>query len=257
MAIQSHDPESSPASFGDYIVYVDESGDHALDKMDPQYPVFVLMFCLFKKQEYAKVICPAVQELKFKYFGHDATILHEREIRKAQPPFSGLLVPETRAAFMDDVTELIAQAPMTLVAVVIRKDRLTERYRSPDNPYFLALEFGLERVCAELEKLGQKGRRIHVVFECRGQKEDHDLELAFRRTMDTFRMCRGHDLEIVMCDKRGNAAGLQLADLMARPIGRKVMNPSQTNRAYEVIHPKLRRFSPDASPNGYGLKVFP
>ncbi len=32
--------------FSDYIVYVDESGDHGLQNLDPNYPVFVLAFYL-------------------------------------------------------------------------------------------------------------------------------------------------------------------------------------------------------------------
>ena len=55
----------------DYIVYVDESGDHSLEKINPSYPVFVLSFCIFKKDEYANLIAPAVQNFKFKFFGHD------------------------------------------------------------------------------------------------------------------------------------------------------------------------------------------
>ena len=33
--------------FSDYIVYVDESGDHSLESIDINYPVFVLAFCIF------------------------------------------------------------------------------------------------------------------------------------------------------------------------------------------------------------------
>jgi len=36
-------------AFSDYIVYVDESGDHGLENVDPNYPLFVLAFCIFKK----------------------------------------------------------------------------------------------------------------------------------------------------------------------------------------------------------------
>ena len=43
-------------SFDDYIVYVDESGDHSLTSIDPQYPIFVLAFCLFDKEKYAEKI---------------------------------------------------------------------------------------------------------------------------------------------------------------------------------------------------------
>jgi hypothetical protein len=30
----------------DYIIYVDESGDHSLTSIDPQFPVFTLAFCI-------------------------------------------------------------------------------------------------------------------------------------------------------------------------------------------------------------------
>ena len=34
--------------YSDYIVYVDEAGDHSLDHIDSNFPVFVLAFCIFK-----------------------------------------------------------------------------------------------------------------------------------------------------------------------------------------------------------------
>jgi hypothetical protein len=39
--------QSQPSLYSQYIVYVDESGDHSLQSIDPQYPVFVLAFCIF------------------------------------------------------------------------------------------------------------------------------------------------------------------------------------------------------------------
>lgn len=44
-------------TFGDFIVYVDESGDHGLARMDPDYPVFVLAFCIFEKRALASRWC--------------------------------------------------------------------------------------------------------------------------------------------------------------------------------------------------------
>jgi hypothetical protein len=35
-----------------YIVYVDESGDHSLESINPRYPLFVLAFCVFQKDHY-------------------------------------------------------------------------------------------------------------------------------------------------------------------------------------------------------------
>ena len=34
----------NPHAFGDYLVFVDESGDHGLARVDPGYPIFVLAF---------------------------------------------------------------------------------------------------------------------------------------------------------------------------------------------------------------------
>lgn len=246
---------NAATSFSNFVVYVDESGDHSLTKIDANYPVFVLNFCIFHKSEYADVICPALQRIKFKYFGHDALVFHEREIRKAVDEFAILQNPSVRADFMVDINELMKTLPMTLVAVVIRKHRLRDTYSDPANPYHLALEYGVERVCHELNARGQSGRTTHLIFESRGAKEDRDLELEFRRVLDRNSICGNHDLKMVMSDKRSNATGLQLADLMARPIGRFVMDETQPNRAFDLIKPKFR-VGPYGF-RGYGLKVFP
>ncbi len=64
------------------------------------------------------------------------------------------------------------------------------------------------------------------------------------------------NLDIRFMDKRHNSAGLQVADLVAHPIGRHVINPAQPNRAYDLIETKLRR-SASGIVKGYGLKIFP
>lgn len=65
--------EEEGGQFSDYIVYVDESGDHGLRHINPEYPVFVLAFCLLHKQTYVEQVAPKIQELKFRYFGHPRT----------------------------------------------------------------------------------------------------------------------------------------------------------------------------------------
>lgn len=37
----------SESEFSDYVVYVDESGDPNLKKINPNFPVFVLTLCVF------------------------------------------------------------------------------------------------------------------------------------------------------------------------------------------------------------------
>ena len=74
--------QSTTPMFSDYIVYVDESGDHSLESIDQEYPVFVLSFCIFRKEVYGGAMTSAVRKLKFATFGHDMVILHEIDIRK-------------------------------------------------------------------------------------------------------------------------------------------------------------------------------
>ncbi|HEU0014459.1 MAG TPA: DUF3800 domain-containing protein, partial [Longimicrobium sp.] len=108
-------------SFSDYIVYVDESGDHSLSAIHSDYPVFVLAFCLFSKEEYAARAAPDVLRFKFKYFGHDQVVLHELDMRRTRGAFTFLLNPRLREPFYADLNALMAAAPMTLVASVIHK----------------------------------------------------------------------------------------------------------------------------------------
>jgi hypothetical protein len=239
--------------FSDFIVFADESGDHSLTSVHAEYPMFVLALCLFTKEEYASSTVPAVLRLKFKHFGHEQVVLHEHDIRKTKGDFRFLMDAERRPAFYAELNAPMLEAPFTLVAAAIHKSRYRERHGAPDNPYHIALSFGLERLHGHLEALGCREGITHMLFERRGAREDAELELEFRR------VCDGHNaaeqrfpFEIVLADKRCNSAGLQVADLVARPIGRKILDPDQANRAYEILEPKLRR-----SPLGWGLKVFP
>ncbi len=243
--------------FSDYIVYVDESGDHGLQHVNPEYPVFVLAFCLMKKDDYVREVVPRIQQLKFKYFGHDMVVLHEAEIRKSRGPFNILLNENVRKAFIQDLSAVIAAAPFTLVASCIMKNAFVDRLGVDGNPYHVAMEFGLERVFLELQDRGQRSKTTFVVFEQRGSQEDDALELEFRRIKDQSR-CQGlgDSLDLVLASKKSNSAGLQLADMVARPIGRYLINPSQKNRAYDALDAKFRR-NYRGEIQGYGLKVYP
>ena len=241
---------------GDYIVFVDESGDHSLASVNLDYPIFVLAFCILPTAAYVDQITPAVRRLKCQLFGHDLVILHEHDIRKKTGPFARL-GKDARDTLLEGLTGIISAAPMTLVAVVIDKAKHKARYLSPEHPYHLALKYGLERVHHFLQMHGQADRRTAVVCEARGPKEDKEMELAFRRVCDgDNRGRRPYALDIVIADKRANSEGLQLADLVARPTGLRVLRPEQPNRAWDVLATKL--FSgTHGVVQGNGLKVFP
>jgi Protein of unknown function (DUF3800) len=244
-------------SFSDYIIYADESGDHGLKSIDPQFPVFVLAFCVVRKSTYIDRIVPAFQRLKFEFWGHDGVVLHAHEIRKSEGDFRILLNANTRANFFDRINSVVNAAEFTIIASVIDKKRHAERYAKPADPYEISLAFCMERAQRYLLNLGQGNRVTHVQVECRGRVEDTKLELEFRRICDGQNMIgRMPNLEIRFTDKKHNSTGLQLADLVAHPIGRHVVSPAQPNRAYDILKPKFRR-GPAGRVHGFGLKIFP
>lgn len=244
-------------NFSDFIVFVDESGDHGLQNIDQGYPVFVLAFCVMRKSDYMTSIARAIQAFKFRHFGHDNVILHERDIRKDIGAFAFLKSKSRKAEFIDELTEIVAAAPFTLICSVIQKQAFKRRYVSPDNPYHVALGFGLERVHYYLRAQGVRAESTHVIVERRGNREDAELELEFRRICDGGNYNGEHmPLEIVFADKKANLPGLQLADLVARPVGLNILRPGQANRAFEVLEDKFYT-SPDGGRVGWGLKCFP
>jgi len=96
------------AIFSDYIIFVDESGDHSLEVINPAYPLFVLAFCIVRQEDYTNRVVPAFQKLKFATFGHDMTVFHSRDIRKEHGEFVILRNPEKREAFLAGMSETIA-----------------------------------------------------------------------------------------------------------------------------------------------------
>ena len=249
------------AAFNDFIIYADESGDHGLDNVDPGYPLFVLACCVFRKNAYINRLVPGLHGFKFRHFGHDGVILHERDIRKDTGSFAMLKTPERKEEFLEELTEIIRQTPVEVVAAVVRKDELRKR-PNPQHPYHLAFRFCLERIHEMLTRRGDVGGTVHVTCEARGKVEDAFLELEFRRIRDGDNATgRSLPFEIVIADKKVNCAGLQLADLMARPIGMSVLRPDQPNRAFDVIREKLAIDPAGADlailDLSWGLKCFP
>ena len=106
--------------YSEYVVYVDESGDHSLNTLDARYPVFVLSLCVFRKTVYNQQLAPALRALKFACFGHDMVVLHESEMRRGRGAFSQLPL-HARHALMEGLHEVIRTADFQLIAVAIAR----------------------------------------------------------------------------------------------------------------------------------------
>ena len=121
------------------------------------------------------------------------------------------------------------------------------------------------RVCANRSvKLGLASVRWHQRGMTANEQQFSlfDLELEFRR------ICDGENkfgaplpFEIVFADKKANSSGLQLADLVARPIGMSVLRPDRENRAFEMLTRKFYcdggRENVGTGYENWGLKIFP
>ena len=243
--------------FSKYIVYVDESGDHSLKKIDEKYPIFVLAFCVFHKKHYSEKIVPTLEKFKFKHFGHDQVVLHENEIRKEKGSFNIFKSREQKNNFLDELTEIIAENNFILISCLIDKQEQKKQSAERLNPYHIALSFCMQTLYRFLEEKNEHQKQTHVIVECRGKKEDNELELEFRRECDGNKF----PFEVIFSDKKTMSSGLQLADLVARPIGMNFLKPEQENRAFKVLKEKFfcvgGRKNIGIDYKGLGIKVLP
>lgn len=234
------------AGYSDFVVYVDETGDHGLTSIDPQFPMFGLVFCLVRKADYVSTLVPAMQSFKFAVWGHDQVVLHEHDIRKQKPPFGFLRTdPVLRANFMGGLNSLVADAPVELCLSVIDKLKLRQRYARPYNPYQIALQFCMEWLIGRMRFYNQGGLRLPIIVEARGKREDDELKTEFDNICANVPQLGSRtdfsfvEFQLHFADKRSNSTGLQLADLTARPMTLKVLRPDQANRAAEIAWEKL------------------
>ena len=244
--------------YSDFIIFADESGDVGVKSIDPQYPVFVFSCCVFRRQEYCRATLPAIARLKLNYFGNQDIILRSRNIRIGQPPFDFPYDRQRRSAFMRDLSQVIDDANFTIIAAVIDKPKLLRQRPNPTPLDRQAFRLCVNRIYNFIADRGPDNLRIPFIIESRGQKENDTLQQEFwsiqsRRVATNRKLL---NLEIEFDDKKNNNPGVQIADLVATPIGSRVANPHQTGQVWPIIAPKLYR-GPGGAVDGWGLTVFP
>jgi hypothetical protein len=233
---------NSIENFSDYIICGDETGDHNLDNVNPENPIFGLAFCFFKKSEYLSIAQPLITEFKMKFWGHDLAILHNHAIRKSAGDFSFLSTYKHREIFLNELNRVITQIPFKIITVSIDKRALPVGATHTHNPYFLALEFCLEHVYRYLEKALQLDKSTPIIVESRGLREDKELRIAFNAYSHSFLIDGRCPFSLYFANKKINHPGLQIADLVAYPIARYSIKPTQANRAFEIVRLKLQDY---------------
>jgi hypothetical protein len=240
-----------------YIAFFDECGDHSLEQIDRDFPLFVLSTVIMERTVYHEQIIPALGRLKMRFWNHEGVNLHSREIRKALGDFSFMQVPQKRALVLSALSGLMKELPITLFITAVRKQEHKQRYgMAATNPYDLALTYTFERVLHFLD--GENEVHLPVTAEARGKNEDNELEAAFYRLMTQgTRFIPAERFQRLKCPitfrrKTDNIAGLQIADLCAHPAARQVLKPEQPNQAWEVVKDRIYQRS-----HVKGWKVFP
>jgi hypothetical protein len=247
--------EVNEHEYGDFIIYGDETGDHSMGTVYKQHPIFALVLCIFSKNDYVVNVTRHIKKLKFTFWGHDATILHSAKLRRQIEDFQFLQNPKRREFFIETLNAAIQNSPFTIISTGIDKRLLNQQYDKPENLYELSLEYCLERIYRFLQEKEQFRKTTYIILESRGNTVDRTLEAAFGRILIKNQVLQAqYPLKILFVDKKANSIGLQIADLVAYPIGRFVVDPLRENRSFDIFRDKFHKY-----PNylGKGLKIFP
>jgi len=242
-------------------MFLDESGDHSLDVIDPQYPMFVLGGCIMDFGYHEDILVPRLKEYKKNLFGRDDFILHTREIVRRKGIFRKLTDKSFRERFYKETNCLMGELEYTVVACAIKKDYHLAKYGlAAIDPYMLSLRILVERFVFEVRQNGG-GEEGHIVAESRDETLDNELRLAWMnlRTSGTGYVTasevRKHVSELHIRDKKKGIAGLQIADMIVSPIGRHVLG-KRAKGDWKIIEGKFRRGG-NGRYMGYGLVIMP
>lgn len=228
------------------ILYLDESGDHSLDKVDEAYA----------KDE----LTEQVSKFKQDFFGRTDIILHTSDIARNRNGFEKLVDTAVRKEFYTCLNNLIASLDFKVIACVIKKDKHFHKYGiDAIDPYMLSLNILVERFCFDIGDIPDGGQ---IIAEKRNPTLDNELDLAwlklkisgtqFLQAVDITRRIS----QISLRDKKQNIAGLQLADLVVSPIGRFVLK-KPVKEDWKVVESKFRTKPNTNNYQGTGLIILP
>ncbi|MCO5216896.1 MAG: DUF3800 domain-containing protein [Thermomicrobiales bacterium] len=241
------------------MLFLDESGDHNLLRIDPAYPVFVLGGVIVDRTYLHHTLIPAVDAFKKQHFGNSDVVFHTSEIVRARGEFSCLADSSVRAGFIQGLNRLIAEADIRVMACVIDKQAYVDRYDDfVFDPYDLALEVLIERFVREIGPTAHDGI---IVAERRGIVLDAAIERAWvnlcRTGTDRVSATRLNDriVDLVLREKRSNIVGLQMADLVVSPIARYALG-KPPKEDWLIVESKLCQREARGY-DGHGLVVLP
>ena len=241
-----------------YYLFLDESGDHGLKTIDKSFPIFLLCGILISEENY-KLIRDEINKIKTEFWNNKNVIFHSRDIRKCNNEFQILFDLDIKKKFYDSINDLVEKQQYNIIAASINKTEFIKKYgRLENDVYEISLSFILERTVFCLDKLGNCNE-LEVIIERRGKKEDTKLgeHIQKVRQIGTYYVdaerIQNYGFKAKFSWKNENINGLQLSDLIAYPIARKILNPQGVNLSFD----KFKHNFYTKNGKVYGLKKFP
>lgn len=245
-------------------MFLDESGDHSLTHIDRAYPIFVLCEVVMDEAYHNSTASKFLAEMKQDLFGREDIVLHTAAFTRNHSGFEKMADHGFRTRFFASLERLVRNLEFRAVACVIKKQEHLAKYGlSAIDPYMLSLSIVVERFVFECGSAGGT-----IIAESRDETLNNALELAFLdlkirgTSFVPASKIRKRIHNFGIHDKKESIAGLQVADILATPMGRHVLGKVTYSAYFEggdfwnVIQPKIRR---DWKGNieGMGLVVLP
>lgn len=241
-----------------YYLFIDECGDHQLEKFNPSFPIFTLCGVLISEDK-LDGLEKRIKSFKRSFFNDEGVIIHSRDIRKQEKEFSILQYDDIKQRFYGEINSILGQQDVyVIVCCSILKEPFIERFSKGEDVYGLSLKYLIERSIFYMDDNISEGK-LNIYIERRGVKQDHALLNYYNRLRATgTKWVTAERLvsrlgNFNFCFKKENIIGLQLADLIAYPITRHVLNPKEPNPAYDVICDKIYTYKGAI----LGMKIIP
>lgn len=233
------------------LLYIDESGDHSLSKIDRSYPIFVLSGVVVDEQYHHNKLTPALNSLKTKMFGTTDIVLHGKEMTHPQsasnPLYRKFMDADFRKSFYRGFEQLLTKSELSIVACAIMKNKHFAKYGlEAKDPYLLSFDNLLNRLIFDLDDR-QRGK---IVAESRNSILDNQLEIAYLSArVEGTNKAQPAEIKLKLesaidfKQKSDNIAGLQLADMVASPIARFLLGKKERpghQLSYDAIFKKVR-----------------
>ena len=247
------------ASKPKYNLYIDECGDHTLATYDRNFPIFTLCGILVPVKK-VNAFKKAIDELKIEFWNTTNVILHSRDIRKCEKEFEILFDVDVKKRFYKRVNEVLSiQGIYVIVCCSVQKEQCIEKHGIDADIYGTALKYVIQRSIFCVDDISSEGGIIDVIVERRGKREDtallnyyNKLRFTGMHYISPERLAE-HMGRFGFSKKTENVFGLQIADLIAYPISRYVLNPNKQNPAFDVISSNIYT----SNCKRLGLKIFP